>query len=103
VRRVRRLLPLVLVLAACAPQDDGYGTYDFAAQCEELVTRQLKAPATARFESSVVAKQAEIRTTTEGYEWVGWVDAQNGFGALVRTKFTCTFDRAQGDVQARLH
>lgn len=54
-------------------------------RCREAVKVQLKAPATAKFgDEKFVA-----HTPTAGLV-TGWVDAENGFGALVRERFTCS-------------
>lgn len=52
--------------------------------CEQFVERRLKAPATAEFSESTVMQG--------GGEWVveGDVDSENGFGALIRSEYSCT-------------
>ncbi|WP_159599305.1 DUF2510 domain-containing protein [Agromyces humi] len=56
---------------------------EFAAilACEDAVKQNLKAPATADFESSARGRSPWIVT--------GYVDADNAFGALVRSQYTC--------------
>lgn len=54
--------------------------------CREKVKAQLKAPATAQFSNEAVTKQP----TGELFEVNGAVDAQNGFGALLRQRYRCT-------------
>lgn len=49
------------------------------AQCRAAVRSQLKAPATAKFSSE---------TFTAG-KVVGYVDAQNSYGAQIRTRHIC--------------
>lgn len=61
--------------------------------CRELVKAQLKAPATAQFSGEVVTRQP----TGGLFEVDGVVDAQNGFGALLRQRYRCT---VTGDGQA---
>jgi hypothetical protein len=53
------------------------------AACEEAVKQRLKAPATARF--------SNVTTAPVGYAYRvnGDVDAENGFSALIRNRFTC--------------
>lgn len=55
------------------------------AACEEAVRERLKAPGTAKFGGR------DHRAIQNGYayELVGWVDAENGFGALVRNRYVC--------------
>lgn len=52
-------------------------------ECQQEVLAQLKAPATAEF------GDAEAEETEDGYLVTGQVDAQNGFGALIRSDFRC--------------
>lgn len=59
-------------------------------QCEEFVKRRLKAPSTAKFEGTTA------RTVAEKWIVTGQVDAQNSFGAPLRSYFECTM-RVEGD------
>jgi hypothetical protein len=52
--------------------------------CREWVKERLKAPATADFASESVSKVGKHYTVT------GAVDAENSFGAQIRTPFLCT-------------
>jgi hypothetical protein len=58
--------------------------------CEELVSSALKVPSTAKFNFS------ESKWWTEGntgyYE--AYVDAENSFGAMLRSTFLCSYDHA---------
>ena len=53
---------------------------------KQLIEKQLKAPATADFASF---RNSRV-TSQPGDEWTveSYVDSQNGFGALIRTRFT---------------
>lgn len=68
------------------PQDEASGpTEDGAISvCHQAVEAKLKAPATAEF-------GGETASTGTGEDWAvtGWVDAENGFGALIRTDWKC--------------
>ncbi|MBI0446062.1 hypothetical protein D9600_08850 [Deinococcus sp. DB0503] len=57
-----------------------------------MVTEQLKAPATAKFDNYYSARDNGNLTGSyvTGYTWNGYVDAENSFGANIRTDFTCT-------------
>lgn len=58
------------------------------ADCTKRVLGQLKAPSTAVFpplDDVTVQRFAERGEV----KYLGFVDAQNGFGAQIRTKFTC--------------
>jgi len=59
--------------------------------CEDSVRGDLKAPATARFSGESYEK-----TSTIGALVTGSVDAENGFGALLRTSFRCSLVVADG-------
>ncbi|GIG71128.1 hypothetical protein [Phytomonospora endophytica] len=52
-------------------------------ECRQSVLEQLKAPATAQF------GDAKATEGDDGYSVSGYVDAQNGFGALIRTDYRC--------------
>lgn len=81
---------VVLALGALAflllrPTSSDAATTQIAA-CRERVKTQLKAPATAQFSGEAVTKQP----TGAFFEVNGVVDAQNGFGALLRQRYRCT-------------
>jgi hypothetical protein len=63
--------------------------------CEELVSSALKAPSTAKFNFS------ESKWWTEGnmgyYE--AYVDAENSFGAMLRSTFLCSYDHSTKTVK----
>jgi len=52
---------------------------------EKFVPDRLKAPATAKFSNVTTTA-----TAAGGYTVVGSVDSENGFGALIRSTFTCS-------------
>ena len=56
--------------------------------CKDFVTRNLKAPASAAFPLS---NDPSVHIGQAGGLWsvVGYVDAQNSFGAQLRQSFTC--------------
>lgn len=57
---------------------------------EDFVPKRLKAPKTAEFSGVTVTESGGVYTVT------GSVDSQNGFGALIRSSFTCKV-RESGD------
>jgi hypothetical protein len=63
------------------------------AACESSVRDELKAPTTAKF--------SDERYTDSDPSWrvTGAVDAENGFGAMIRNRFECTLTR-NGDSYA---
>jgi hypothetical protein len=55
--------------------------------CKEFVTRNLKAPSTAKFPSY---DDSYVKNISSGnYSASITVDAQNGFGAMIRSTFVC--------------
>lgn len=91
----------VVALAVCGLCGWGMNAKDSPAQAdpsgdakrvcqEEFIPKRLKAPRTAEF--------ADVSVTNDGdaYTVSGSVDAQNGFGALIRSSFTCVV-RESGD------
>lgn len=54
--------------------------------CHHSVRQQLRAPSTASF-----APASDTRIARSGSEWTltGWVDAENAFGATVRSTWRC--------------
>lgn len=78
-----------LVFIALRPADSNRTTNNSSAQisaCREKVKQSLKAPATAQFSQEAVSRQP----TGSFWEVNGVVDAQNGFGALIRNRYKCT-------------
>lgn len=55
--------------------------------CKTKMSGRLKAPATAGY-----PMLSELNWTKSGstYTFPAWVDAENSFGAQIRTRFTCT-------------
>jgi hypothetical protein len=61
-------------------------------KCREFITATLKAPSTAEFQN-----YNNFTAWHEGYggrySVAGYVDAQNSFGAMIRTQFKCDLQR----------
>lgn len=101
------MIPIIIALAAfflwsCVQgggeSDEGingvrYPDREAIAGCESLVEEQLRSPASAEFDSTVTSDDGEWTVT-------GSVDADNAFGASVRTDYTCTVT-FPGDGQVR--
>ena len=69
-------------------QDHSIHAYNLAA---DVVRETLRSPSTASFPGSLEKKShVTKRTLSYGTEYKvqSWVDSQNGFGAIVRTKWT---------------
>lgn len=64
----------------------GGGSSSFAAEyeCNDFVRDRLKSPSTAHFPSDTSSHVGDTWTVS------GSVDSENGFGAALRSTFTCT-------------
>lgn len=87
---VTGIVAAVLIFVCCiwgyakdSDEDDGPTSYDAKVMCQEFVGRVLKAPSTARYSDEVVTVSSGTWTVT------GHVDAQNSFGAMIRSSYTC--------------
>jgi hypothetical protein len=79
------LATISLSLTACGSHEPD--DYDAYAACENWVGEQLRAPSTADFSGH---NDSQIVETANGYDIKGYVDAQNGFGAQIRTDWSCS-------------
>jgi len=75
----------IFVAVTTSGDEDVYSSnnsLEAIAQCEDLVQAELKAPSTAKFDS----------TATGFGEWTvtGTVDSENSFGAMLRSEYQCT-------------
>lgn len=62
---------------------------------EQFVKDKLKSPGSAKFQSF---SDQNITDIGDGrYTIAAWVDSQNSFGALIRTKYICTVKYAGDD------
>lgn len=99
---------LVLGLVACGVESSTGGSssadaeeQEYAAfeMCKEFIKDRLKSPATAKFRN-FFEDDGEVSVSGLGqgpYTVVSTVDSQNGFGALVRSSFTCTVTNTSGN------
>lgn len=98
---VALLIIVGTIIYSCSNRDDeggGDGRDDIGAgiACETFVERQLRAPSTADFPSHT---DYVISGSGDRYVVNGYVDAQNGFGAMIRTDWTCTVLRDNANEQ----
>src|ERR1022692_14119 len=66
---------------------------------KQFIRERLKAPGSAEFPSQVW-NEGEVRKTkleNGGYRVSAWVEAQNSFGAKLRTNWVCELKRESGD------
>ena len=72
--------------------------------CKDFVKDRLKAPATATFRN-FYDDDGEVSVTGSGdgpYRVVSTVDSENGFGAKIRSRFSCTVTHTPGGDNWRL-
>jgi hypothetical protein len=81
-----------VVLFVASPGASGDSTDDHSdmavVMCEDFVRDSLRAPSTADFASASDATVDQLQPGT--YSVTSHVDAQNGFGAMIRTRYACT-------------
>lgn len=84
--RKRALANLGWVLAGILPISgcSQFANFGATQRCEQLVSDELKAPATAKY-SDITIENLDSST----FNIYGSVDAENGFGALIRSSFEC--------------
>ena len=76
--------------------DQKYAAFDI---CKSFVKDRLKAPSTAKFRN-FFQDDGEVSVSGYGdgpYTVISSVDSQNGFGAQIRSSFTCTVTNTSGD------
>ena len=80
-----------------SPSDEPYDpnwSGEATAQCEDLVTQNLKAPSTAKFDTDAEGDGTWIVT--------GTVDSENSFEATLRADFQCTVIMEGESIKRRL-
>ena|SRR3990167_4801531 len=82
----------ILVVSACGnprdPANGGEETFAFV-MCQSPVSAQLRAPSTAKFPFTTAPGVSSKHVGGGAYQVRGFVDAQNGFGAMIRTSWSC--------------
>jgi hypothetical protein len=89
-------------LGACGGEDSQPPTVPDSVmmyvQCQELVKDRLKAPSTAKFPAITQVKKGTFGEPEDSlYRIIGFVDAQNTFGAALRSDFKCDMRWRGGD------
>jgi len=78
-----------------APSNNKFTAYRYAS---DFVKQRLKSPSTAKF-PGVIEKDSHIREAgTDLFYINSWVDSQNGFGAMLRSNFSCKITFSNGQV-----
>lgn len=83
---MKKLVILLLLLAGCGSDCDERALYE---AIKDQVRGGLKSPMSATFAPLAEAKTYRAERICE-IRVKGWVDAQNSFGAIVRSDFTGT-------------
>lgn len=82
--------------------DETYEADDVGAHvaCQQFVEDRLRAPSTAKFPT---ARRVNIVNTADRWKVEGWVDAENAFGATIRSDYVCIVSYTPGDEMWHLH
>ncbi|MEU6952085.1 hypothetical protein [Streptomyces sp. NPDC045714] len=92
---------LLATLTACGSGDGKPLGESAAVMCEGFVKDRLKSPGTAKFPGVTDGDYAKTTTLSDTKPWkykvTGVVDSQNGFGATVRSTYTCTTSTKDDD------
>lgn len=75
---------------------------DMKIQCRDIVRDRLKAPSTADFPGIFDADSRPTSADGCVMVYASYVDAQNSFGAKIRTKYVCTYDPRTGLLNVNL-
>ena len=97
---MKHILTALAALACTTAHASDYA--DSKTICQQFVADTLKAPATARFEPTDTVMAAinpdkKYRHLSFVWDTMGYVDSQNSFGALIRSKYICTVQRTGPD------
>jgi len=82
-------------VSRCNSGQSSVDKFDAYAAAQEFVKKSLKAPSTASFPTT---NEATVTDLGNG-QWrvQAWVDAQNSFGAMLRSNFECTIKFSDDD------
>ena len=94
------LVGLLAWVSSFEPPEYKPGKYIFDAgwACKEMITKQLKSPSTAEFSKGITREDVK-HLGGDLYLVDSYVDSQNGYSAMLRTKFTC---KLQGDASGKM-
>lgn len=88
---IAALISIAMVSACGEPRDPAVGGQETTAfvMCQSPVSGRLRAPSTAKFPYITAPGVSAVHVGGGVYRVRGFVDAQNGFGAMLRTSWTC--------------
>lgn len=107
VKTVAMIIAAVLLLvwwiwpSSDDPEQRVYTKYDALVNSHQFVENRLKSPGSAEWPSGSDRFVTQVNDTTFLVD--SYVDSQNGFGALVRTNYTCqmVFFPSRDEVECR--
>ena len=77
-------------------QSNKFLAYNYA---EDFVKQNLKSPSTAEFPKTIEKDNHIKELGNDEYLINSWVDSQNSFGAMIRSKFSCKIIFEGGSVR----
>ena len=86
------VIVIAITFGLATGKDDGIPTTGMAkSMCQEFIKKKLKSPKSAEFSSITETTVIELDKGPIDYKFqvTGYVDAQNSFGAQLRTKYNC--------------
>jgi len=90
---------LLAIIFALLSDNGTSGAGEARVACHNTVKSALKAPTTAKFNSTV----SKHNTRANDFLVEGTVDAQNSFGAMVRSRFQCVVDTSGSSPRVTLN
>lgn len=87
------LFVMAVLVNSCSPGKPPGPEAIVAVACEFAIKRLLRSPSTADFPFGLGAYV--VNKGNNIYSLISHVDAQNGFGGIVRTRFTCVLKLAK--------
>ena len=86
-------LLISLALLVCATAQANNDHIESKMICQKFAAKELKSPSTAKFESINTVAAAPDEKIANRWVSVGYVDAQNAYGAMLRSDYQCTVDK----------
>ena len=76
---------------------EGASTSKAYIMCKDFVKIKLVAPSTAKWPFFQEITVQKFKNLPDAYRVIGYVDAQNGFGAFIRSHYTCDISYKTGE------
>lgn len=78
---------IISIVCRCSDDKPKYDKFSAIMDSRQFIEKRLKAPSTANFESDTTYT---IKVNDSTFFVTSFVDAENSFGAKLRTKYSCT-------------